>query len=217
MIDKKKVEAVVAKVEGLAQREKIILLATVLVAILGFFFEVVWTPNGNEQKSLQSRLTSAVALNDSLTAQQQVLARALREDPDTKLRKENKRLAAQLAAKRQQLKASLSRLVSPEDMPELLTELLAAIPELEVREVIKLPVRKVQQGEGEGASVLYSHRVKIVVAGRYFDAMRYVRKIEAEPSRLRLLSMESVVAEYPQAVMELELETLGLNQRWLGV
>ena len=117
----------------------------------------------------------------------------------------------------QKLKESLSRLVAPEDMPALLTELLVAVPELEVREVIKLPTQKLQQGEGEGAAMLFGHRVRITVAGGYFDAMRYIRQIEAEPSRLRLVSLDYSVEDYPLALMVLEIETLGLEARWLGV
>ena len=113
------------------------------------------------------------------------------------MKAENARLASQLAKKRSELEQSLSRLVSPEDMPDLLISLLKTIPQLEIRKVVKLPSVRLQQGEGEGAPVLYSHQIRIVVNGSYFEALHYVRQIESMRDKLNLLSLDYTVEKIP--------------------
>lgn len=206
-----------AKVDGLSVREKLILLTVLLSVSLLILIEFMWTPGWRQQNALQADQQIAQTTHDSLLAQQDILVAGLREDSDATLKAENAKLARQVASKRQQLEKSLSRLVAPDDMPALLAGLLAAIPKLDIREVIKLPTRKLLQGEGEDDAVLYSHRVRITLTGSYFDALRYIRQIESKPSRLRLVSMDYTVEDYPLAQMVLEIETLGLDVRWLGV
>jgi len=212
-----KVVVLAKRIDALSRREKLILLATAVTASLLVVMEFFVLPGWQQRQAMASNLVVAGELNQSLLVQRDMLEAGLSKDTNAVLRAENQQLALQLAAKRQQLKDSLSALVTPDDMPVLLTELLQAIPELEIKEVVKLPSIKIQQGEGEGAAVLYSHRIRIVVAGAYFDALRYVRQIEAESDQLRLVTLDYKVEKYPSASMILEVETLGLEAGWLGV
>ena len=205
------------RVDAMTQREKLILLAVVLVITLLLFMELLWSPHWQSQRQAEQQMQSAQVLQTALSSQQQTLQQAIAKDPNVALREENRQLEAQLSAKQDELRASLSRLVAPEEMPAMLIELLGNNPGLQVVLVDKLPTVKIQQGEGEGAAVLYSHRIRIVVEGRFFDALQYVQKIEAENGRLRLISLDYEVSRYPKAQLLLELETLGLDERWLGV
>ncbi len=205
------------KIDQLSPREKIILLATTLVAILFLFLQFLWEPGWKEAARLSGAKATANSETAALAAQQELLGNALRQDPNARLREENMRLAERLKDLQDQLRDSLSRLVTPEEMPVVLTELLGAVPTLQVKQVIKLPTEKIQHGEGEGAAVLFSHRVQVVAVGDYFAALRYIRQIENETSRLRLVSMDYLVDQYPLALITVEVETLGLDERWLGV
>jgi len=210
-------EAMSQRVNQLSRREKLILLATVIAASYFIFSELLWSPGWQDRNELVNQLETAEILQSSLLDQQAILSGNLNKDPNATLRADNARLTAQLVLKRQQLEETLSRLVAPEDMPDLLIRLLKAIPELQITEVVKLPSVKLQQGEGEGAPVLYSHQIRIVVSGEYFDALRYVQQIESMQGKLRLVALEYSVEDYPRASVILDLETLGLEAGWLGV
>ncbi len=210
-------KAVESRVNAMSQREKLILLATILVVLLLIFEAFLWASNWQIKQQSEQQIQTAQALQGALLSQRQTLQQAIAQDPNSALRAENEQLETQLSAKQDELRASLSRLVAPEEMPAMLVALLGNNPGLQVAEVNKIPTVKIQQGEGEGAAVLYSHRIRIVVEGRFFDALKYVQKIEAENGRLRLISLDYEVSRYPKGGLTLELETLGLDERWLGV
>ncbi|WP_020406361.1 type 4a pilus biogenesis protein PilO [Hahella ganghwensis] len=205
------------KVNSLNPREKVILLITCIAVLMMVFLQFVWGPQWQSQKQNNQSLLNGYLLNESLKSQRQTLQRALEQDPNVALRKENQQLQAQLQEKEDELRASLSRLVTPEEMPQLLVTLLGNNPGLKVVKVEKLPSQKIQQGEGESAAVLYSHKVNIIVEGSFFDALNYVRKVESDTGRVRLISLDYRVEQYPRGVLVLGFETLGLDERWLGV
>ncbi|OZG70933.1 hypothetical protein BTA51_23760 [Hahella sp. CCB-MM4] len=205
------------RINRLNQREKVILLVTCVAVLLMLFLQLAWGPQWKEQKRLNQSWSNAQTLNNSLSIQKETLTQALARDPNQALREENQQLRSRLEEKENELRASLSRLVTPDEIPPVLVALLGDNPGLQVIRVEKLPTTRIQQGEGKGAAVLFSHKVKIVVEGTFFDALGYVRKIEADTGRIRLISLDYLVEQYPRAEMTLELETLGLDERWLGV
>ncbi|MBU6952861.1 type II secretion system protein M [Hahella sp. HN01] len=205
------------RVNRFSLRERAILLATVIVALILLYAQFAWDPLWRSNRSAEQAIAAANLELLDLSAQADVLRKQLAQDPDAALRKENERLRNQLNARQERLKQSLSRLVAPEEMPELLMELLRKHPGLQVVAVAKLPPRKIQHGEGEAAAVLFSHRVKVVLTGGYFDTLQYIQKIERNESRLRIVDMDYKVDAYPRAEVTLEFETLGLDERWLGV
>jgi len=206
-----------SRVNAMTQREKLILLVVILVMILFLYMQLLWSPHWQSQRQAAQQTQTALALKTGLSSQQQALQQAIAKDPNVALRQENRQLEIQLSAKQDELRASLSRLVAPDEMSAILIALLGNNPGLKVVLVDKLPTVKIQQGEGEDAAVLYNHRVRIVVEGGFFDALQYVQKIEAENGRLRLINLDYEVSRYPNAQLMLELETLGLDERWLGV
>ncbi len=205
------------RINNLNPREKAILLVTSVAVLLMLFLQFGWGPQWKEQKRLDQNWTNAVSLKDSLVIQRDTLKQALEQDPNESLRRENQQLRDRLLEKENELKASLSRLVTPEEIPPVLIALLGNNPGMQVIRVEKLPTARIQQGEGKGAAVLFSHKVRIVVEGAFFDALNYVRKIEADTRRIRLISLDYQVEQYPRGLMTLEFETLGLDERWLGV
>ena len=119
-----------------------------------------------------------LANGETLRQQLQVLRAAVERDPDAVLRQDIEQLSRQLSQREAELRANLSRLVSPEEITTVLIDLLQGQDGYSVLEVSKLPTLKIQQGEGETAAVLYSHRVRIVIDTDYFNALEYLRRIE---------------------------------------
>ncbi|MAM88909.1 type II secretion system protein GspM [Allohahella sp. A8] len=198
-------------------REKLILLGTVLVLLLFVAMEFVWAPLWEKDTTRRAAIKTSIENTATLQQQLAVLQTAVGRDPDAALKQEIDQLSQQLEHRENELRANLSRLVSPEEITAVLIDLLEGQSGYSVREVSKLPTLRIQQGEGDSAAVLYSHRVRIVIDTDYFNALEYLRKIERDENRLRLLSLRYEVDDYPSARLTLDFETLGLDERWLGV
>lgn len=198
-------------------REKLILLGTVLVLLLFVAMEFVWAPLWEKDTTRRAAIKTSIENTATLQQQLAVLQTAVGRDPDAALKQEIDQLSQQLEHRENELRANLSRLVSPEEITAVLIDLLEGQSGYSVREVSKLPTLRIQQGEGDSAAVLYSHRVRIVIDTDYFNALEYLGKIERDENRLRLLSLRYEVDDYPSARLTLDFETLGLDERWLGV
>ncbi len=70
--------------------------------------------------------------------------------------------------------------------------------------------------DAAGIPVLYRHRVALSFEGDYAAALDYVRAVEALPYRLRLQRLDIDATRWPVLSIELEVETLGLAEGWIG-
>ncbi|HEX4909236.1 MAG TPA: hypothetical protein VFV64_00575 [Permianibacter sp.] len=126
----------------------------------------------------------------------------------------------QLASVNQQIQQLSQRMVPPQDMTALLQQLLAREQGMQVVALEKLPLEQPSQSETEApvsAEVpLYRHRLRLSLRGNYFDSLRYLQAMEALPWTVYWDSLEYRVETYPQAILTVEIATLGQEQGWLG-
>ncbi len=64
---------------------------------------------------------------------------------------------------------------------------------------------------------LYSHRVKIQLEAGFFATLGYLQRLESLETGLLFENLEYKVNEYPNASVTLIVETIGLDEEWLGV
>jgi MSHA biogenesis protein MshJ len=69
----------------------------------------------------------------------------------------------------------------------------------------------------EGIPALYRHRVVLRFEGDYAAALDYVRAVEALPFRVRLHDLDVDAERWPALTITLTVETLGLQEGWIGV
>lgn len=126
----------------------------------------------------------------------------------------------QLASVNQQIQQMSQRMVPPQEMTALLQQLLAREQGMQVIALEKLPLEQPNLSEAEApvsAEVpLYRHRLRLSLRGNYFDSLRYLQAMEALPWTVYWDSLEYRVETYPQAVLTVEIATLGQEQGWLG-
>lgn len=126
----------------------------------------------------------------------------------------------QLASVNQQIQQMSQRMVPPQEMTALLQQLLAREQGMQVIALEKLPLEQPNLSETEApvsAEVpLYRHRLRLSLRGNYFDSLRYLQAMEALPWTVYWDSLEYRVETYPQAILTVEIATLGQEQGWLG-
>ncbi len=145
------------------------------------------------------------------------------------LRRQQERLNGLLVAQAEELDALLARFVPPEDVPALLEDVLKNHEGLKLVRLTSQPAEPVtitvEMEEGsdpdEASEVpqveIYRHPVLLEFEGGYLDVLAYLESLEQVGWQFAWRRLEYAVAEYPDAQVLIELETLSREKEWLGV
>lgn len=123
----------------------------------------------------------------------------------------------QLARVDEAIQQLSQRMVPPQEMAALLQQLLAREQGMQVLALEKLPLQQPTVTDGATLTApLYRHRLRVSLRGSYFDSLRYLRAMEALPWTVYWDRLDYRVEDYPNAVLTLEIATLGQEEGWLG-
>ncbi len=213
--------SLLARFDALTRRERI--LVAVAVSAL-----VIFASNlGNtqlERRQLRLAAEQQEIANERLLvdASIQVFQQASGKDPDRDRREIISRLTDKEAALEQEIQSLSANLVSREQLPRLMQDVLQEIDGVKLLGVDTLPAVPLQtSGQGNSAATpdsadaapgesvtLYRHAVQIRFSCSYAGLRRYVAALEALPWRLYWEALEYVVADYPTGQAALEVFTL---------
>ncbi|WP_207060651.1 hypothetical protein [Motiliproteus sp. SC1-56] len=215
---KAKLLALAERFDGLTLRERLLILITLVVALVLPTFLYLIEPAqkakaGVERRAVQLEAELANKKLELVTLKSRPLV-----DPNDALRSQ---LAA-LQAREKALDATLlersARLISPQEMLEVLQAALAEQAGLTLISARKGDAEQVAEGpEGAPLKGVYRHDLTLVVAGGYFDVLAYVRALESLPRRFFWDAIDYQVRDYPRAEVTLKLHTLSTEKGWLGV
>ena len=152
--------------------------------------------------------------------QEQLLLARKDFDPDLENRQQLELLQAEMAKNKRQLEETVDTLISPQEMPELLKELLVRQRKLRLLSLENLPAELLQIDEQVAdeslTPVLYRHRLRLEFSGDYLATLAYLKQLEELPRRLVWEDVEIETLEYPQAKVRLQVYTLSLTKGWIG-
>ena len=143
------------------------------------------------------------------------------------LSRQKSRLENLIVAQAAELDALLARFVPPEDVPELLEDVLSRHRGLKLVRLTSQPAEPVtvtvavdeeQDREEPAPSVeIYRHPVRLEFEGGYVDVLAYLKALEEVEWQFAWRRFEYEVEEHPKADVTIELETLSREKEWLGV
>lgn len=230
--------------DAMQPRERMLISVTAgVLLVLGLY--VLWiepasktaAANAAQIESLAPQVESARV---ALARVQEELAR----DPEAERRVALDRLKQESAELDGRLRADEAAVIPPGRMPAVLRDLLGRDARLKVLGVRALPpevlrwspapapppppggtagsnpatpASDVATPSTEGIPALYRHRVVLRFEGDYAAALDYVRAVEALPFRVRLHDLEVDAERWPALTITLTVETLGLQEGWIGV
>jgi len=201
-------------------RERLLVLAALMALSWMLWSLLLGTPLSlerstllREQSAVEQRIAAALALREELQAQ-------LADNPRERLAGERASLERRLAALEEQLAAVLGSFVPPQAMADLLEDVLAGRPDLELLRLEKLPVEALETAADDAEAslpALYRHPLRVELAGAYLDVLAYLQALEALPWQLGWRRLDYSVDDHPRARVVLEVETLSEQRSWLGV
>ncbi|MCD6581134.1 MAG: type II secretion system protein M [Desulfuromusa sp.] len=202
------------------QRERVVLLVCAVVVLIFLLNLLVLQPFSDRRTVARNNVTDLKASLAELNAQETVIRAREGSDPDRENHLRLKVLEDESRKLQQQLKANIVNLVTPQDMPELLRDLLTQQKQLQLISLENLPpeLLKLEQKLEEGAvtPTLYRHRLRMEFSGDYLTMLKYLRQLEQLPRAMVWEEVEIETQKYPEATVRLQVYTLSLTEGWIG-
>lgn len=238
--------ALQTRFDAMQARERTLISVTVgVLLVLGLY--VLWIePAGKAATSNTAQIESLTPQVESGRAALARVQEELARDPEAARRLALEQLQQEAGALDARLRADEGSVIPPGRMPEVLRDLLGRDARLTVLGVRSLPPEVLRWSpapvasapadepqaqaapaepspeaipapSAEGVPALYRHQVVLRFEGDYAAALDYVRSVEGLPFRVRLQHMKIDAERWPSLTITLTVETMGLEEGWIGV
>jgi MSHA biogenesis protein MshJ len=212
-----------ARVDALALRERILLLAVVLVVTV-LAFDALWLgPVQQELGAERQRLEQLTTRHQALSASLAELQAREAVDPEAAPRQRMGEIRAETARLDEQLRERTLRLIPPQQMTAVLEDLIRGSEALTLLSMRSEPAlsmgREGVGGEGEGSDlpVFYRHGLVMELSGDYLALLAYLRTVEAMPWGLFWEALEVRAQDTGPSRFVIRVFTLSFDEDWIGV
>lgn len=202
------------------QRERVVLLVCAVVVLIFMSNFLVLQSFSAQREVARNEVIDLKTSMAEFNAQATVIKARKGSDPDRENRLRLKVLENEARKLQQQLKANIVNLVSPQDMPELLKDLLTQQKKLQLISLENLPPELLELDKKTEDDVviptLYRHRLRMEFSGDYLTMLKYLRQLEQLPRAMVWEEVEIETQKYPEAMVRLQVYTLSLTEGWIG-
>ena len=211
--------------DALSLRERLLVLATVLVVLHFLWDGLLWQPLQDQRATLNATLEAQMKQLSALGDQAKLSLARRKINPDKEANERLLKLQQQLREQRHQAEVLEDTLITPARMAKMLEQMLnreAGLTLVRLRSLESEPLfnNKPQQLKKVIPSpgmVVYKHSFEIEFEGDYFSTLKYLKELRKLPWRFFWKRLDYKVSQYPYAAVKLRLYTLSLSKEWLGV
>jgi MSHA biogenesis protein MshJ len=215
---------------GLNKREQWLVGITVIVAILVIWDSFFFSPRSEKNAAARSQISSLEQRITSLETGLVPLRIALQQDPDKETKERIQSLKQQIEGTIAEIRDSSDELVTPQQMARALEDVLRQNKELtlvrvqslatiplyeEGVEVEETPKRNAKQEE-KPVPLAFRHPMEIEFRGNYQQVVSYLKSLEELPWHFFWQNVYLQTEEYPDKVIKLRVNTLSLEDAWIG-
>ena len=206
------------KFDRLSLRERVFILAAVLVVLVGCLNALLINPVDGRRKALLQEVTtlgSQIAMTDS------GVEAAVSSDPTHAAAEQLQALQKQLQGIDSQLLAQSAGMVPPDHMAEAIQDVLRlqhGVVLISLRNLppTRLPAERPADSADEDRRP-YVHTTELLVEGHYLDVLDYVQALEKLPWHFYWRHLEITATHYPTNRVRIELATLSPDGDWIGL
>jgi MSHA biogenesis protein MshJ len=214
------IEKLTTRFDALSLRERALIAAALLAALVMLWDTALMKPLQNKQQSLTGDLTT---LQQNMAALAGTLETG-NTDPTTVALEQERGLQQSLDATNAELASASAGLIAPDRMVQVIEDVLNHQKGVRLIELRNKPVSALTEpatDPQQAAPVIdrgpYVHPIEITIEGSYIDVLSYLRELEALPWRMYWKVLELKTREYPVNRVRIEINTLSMDKAWLGV
>ncbi|MCC2656165.1 MAG: hypothetical protein K0Q76_1273 [Panacagrimonas sp.] len=207
------------RIDALSLRERVLVLLAALIVIAVLWDTVLMRPVDRSHQRMQPEVVSLRTEVDRLDRAVAELAVQRGTDPNAALRAQVQQERSGIADLDGQLGGLTSALIAPEQMVQVLDQVLDRSKPLDLVALRSLPAEPLASlVPGEALpSQIFRHGVEIELDGTYLDLLAYLRALDQLQWRFYWQTLELDVTAYPRLRVKLTAYTLGQEEAWIGV
>lgn len=210
-----------AAIDGRNLRERVLLLAAVVVVLVLIWDVAVRAPIAARGEAAEERRDRLAEESEELDSNRAELRDQIDEVAADDSGDRRARLEEALAEVDEEIGERTARVVSPQQMVRVLRDMVTAEDDLTLERLVNEGVEEiiVEDGDEDDESVprVFRHRVEVVASGDFFTILGYLENLEDLDWRFQWDALELETEDYPRARVRLRLSTLSLDEGWLGV
>lgn len=207
-----------------APRERLLLALSLLAVLTMLWYLLLIEPLALRKQALEAQVGPAVATLAALDQQAVDIVAGAAQDPDAENRQQKVLLEEEIGRLDERLATLTGELISPQQMVEILEQMLKRRRQLSLTRLENLPgepLLETPTGDSPAEKVqhrnLYRHPLRIELTGSYLEALAYLKSLEQLPRKIYWQDLALSVEEYPQAKITVTVYTLSLKEDWIGV
>lgn len=218
------VQKTMAAVDRLTLRERLFLLAALLVVLAGAWQALLQRPLELRQRAAEQHIADLKQRLNQLGETVAVTAKGLDAVSASDLER-LRALRERVADGQKASRLYASDLVDPDQMRFVLEDLLrrqtglklVSVANLDVAPVLAKEQKARDETEAASGPRLYRHTFVLTLEGPYLDCLRYLEAVERLPWQLYWSRLELEAETYPLNKIVIEVNTLSLDKEWIGV
>lgn len=211
------------RVDAMSVRERGLVFFAVIVVLYLIAQNVVFGPLRAEQGRFENEIKAKREQVRNVDNQISALVAGVPIDADAR----NRAKLAALTRQLQELDAHMDRMtvgmVSPQEMAKLIEQMLSRNKKLALVKLEALAAKPIEPAPtGAGAekppeAAVYRHGMRVVLQGRYFDIVEYLKALEQLPWKVFWGEVSLETDKYPISSVSFVVYTLSRNPGWIGV
>jgi MSHA biogenesis protein MshJ len=218
---KDRINSLQSRIDELTLRERGILFFVIVGLLYITWDSMLILPEEKMQKQV---IADFGELRKEITAlEQESLAIINRHnlDPNEEERRRLEQLMASGDAIEKQMVVALEGLIEPEEMAAALESVLKGQQQLRFVRLENLgakPLLNEELAEESTAETgIYKHTMRLEIEGSFHHTRDYLQALERLPWKFHWESVTMEIMDYPQARVEIMVNTLSMDEEWLGV
>ncbi len=200
-------------------RERVAVAGAAAAVVLLVIYVGAIDPLLKQQRNLTRQMIDVQRNVTALVAQESLILARAQADPDRANRERVVALQAEIEKLQARLEENISNLVSPQQMVQLLKELLAQQKTLRL---VSLSNRKPElldlgnSDQNKERPKLYKHLLEMELSGDYRALLDYLETLKKLPRPMVWETVDIETEEYPISTIKMQVYTLSLAEGWIG-
>lgn len=204
-------------------RERVMIALAVFALVYFVWYNVLYSyllaSDEEVTKNLQNIKTQISQLEGQIDSLSEVVGR----NPTAALIAQSKMLQEENGILNQKIREYVKTMVPPTQMDEMLNNIIQKATGLTVLSIENIEVKPLFESKNidlNGKTAVFQvfkHGIKVELQGSFFDTVRFLKALEKQKLNVIWSSLDYAVIKYPKAKITLELNTLSLEEGWIGV